>query len=105
MKVPGSPTLNFNFKEMDINETMEPVSLPDNSFAPLDAEITDKESIFFWDMTPCSALSGTRRFGGTYRLHLQGRRIFQESSEQASGKPTHYTASYPRRRYSSKPTL
>jgi hypothetical protein len=31
------------------------------------------KSIFFWDMTPCSALSGTRRFGGTYRLHLQGR--------------------------------
>jgi hypothetical protein len=28
------------------------------------------KSIFFWDMTPCSALSGTRRFGGTYRLHL-----------------------------------
>jgi hypothetical protein len=22
------------------------------------------KSIFFWDMTPCSALSGTRRFGG-----------------------------------------
>jgi hypothetical protein len=37
-------------------------------------------------MTPCSALSGTRRFGGTYRLHLQGRRIVQQSSEQASGK-------------------
>jgi hypothetical protein len=33
------------------------------------------KSIFFWDMTPCSALSGTRRFGGTYRLHLQGCRI------------------------------
>jgi hypothetical protein len=29
-------------------------------------------------MTPCSALSGTRRFGGTYRLHLQGRRIVQQ---------------------------
>jgi hypothetical protein len=39
------------------------------------------KSIFFWDMTPCSALSGTRRFGGTYRLHLQGRRIIQQSSE------------------------
>jgi hypothetical protein len=36
-------------------------------------------------MTPCSALSGTLRFGGTYRLHLQGRRIVQQSSEQASG--------------------
>jgi hypothetical protein len=37
-------------------------------------------------MTPCSALSGTRRFGGTYRLHLQSCRIVQRSSEQASGK-------------------
>jgi hypothetical protein len=39
-------------------------------------------------MTPCSALSGTRRFGGTYRLQLQGWRIVQRSSEQASGKRT-----------------
>jgi hypothetical protein len=33
-----------------------------------------KKSIIFWDMTPCSPLSVNRRFGGTYRLHLQGRR-------------------------------
>jgi hypothetical protein len=32
------------------------------------------KSIIFWDMTPCSPLSANRRFGGTYRLHLQGRR-------------------------------
>jgi hypothetical protein len=32
------------------------------------------KSIFFWDMTPCSLLSFNRRFGGTYHLHLQGRR-------------------------------
>jgi hypothetical protein len=38
------------------------------------------KSIFFWDMTPCSALSGTRRFGGTYRLHLQGCRIVSEAA-------------------------
>jgi hypothetical protein len=30
------------------------------------------KSIIFWDMTPCSPLSFKRRFGGTYRLHLQG---------------------------------
>jgi hypothetical protein len=29
-------------------------------------------SIIFWDMTPCSPLSFKHRFGGTYRLHLQG---------------------------------
>jgi hypothetical protein len=39
------------------------------------------KSIFFWDMTSCSVLSGTRRFGGTYRLHLQGRRIVQRFAE------------------------
>jgi hypothetical protein len=31
------------------------------------------KSIIFWDMTPCSPLSVNRRFGGTYRLFLQGR--------------------------------
>jgi hypothetical protein len=32
------------------------------------------KSIIFWDITPCSPLSFNRRFGGTYRLYLQGRR-------------------------------
>jgi hypothetical protein len=32
------------------------------------------KSIIFWDMTPCSPFSFNRRFGGTYRLHPQGRR-------------------------------
>jgi hypothetical protein len=32
------------------------------------------KSIIFWDMTLYSPLSFNRRFGGTYRLHLQGRR-------------------------------
>jgi hypothetical protein len=32
------------------------------------------KSIIFWDMTPSSLLSFNRRFGGTYRLHLQGQR-------------------------------
>jgi hypothetical protein len=32
------------------------------------------KSITFWDVTPCSLLSCNRRSGGTYRLHLQGRR-------------------------------
>jgi hypothetical protein len=37
------------------------------------------KSIIFWDATPCSLLNCNRRFGGTYRLHLQGqRRWFQE---------------------------
>jgi hypothetical protein len=32
------------------------------------------KSTIFWDITPCSPLSVNRRFGGTYRLHLQGRK-------------------------------
>jgi hypothetical protein len=32
------------------------------------------KSIILWDMPPCSPLSFNRRFGRTYRLHLQGRR-------------------------------
>jgi hypothetical protein len=41
------------------------------------------KSIVFWDMTPCSPLSCTRRFGGTYRLHLQDRRI-SSANQRAS---------------------
>jgi hypothetical protein len=32
------------------------------------------KSINLWDITPCSPLSVNRRFGGSYLLHLQGRR-------------------------------
>jgi hypothetical protein len=30
------------------------------------------KSSIFWDITPCTPLKVNRRFGGTYRLHLQG---------------------------------
>jgi hypothetical protein len=32
------------------------------------------KSIIFWDITPCSLLIVNRRFGGTYCLHIHGRR-------------------------------
>jgi hypothetical protein len=32
------------------------------------------KSSIFWDITPCSSLKDNRHFGGTYRLHLHGRR-------------------------------
>jgi hypothetical protein len=32
------------------------------------------KSVNFWDITPCSPLKVSRRFGGTYRLYLEGRR-------------------------------
>jgi hypothetical protein len=35
--------------------------------------VTMKNAIF-WDMTPCTSCMN-RRFGGMYRLHLQGRKI------------------------------
>jgi hypothetical protein len=35
------------------------------------------KSPLFWDIRPCSPLKDNRRFGTTYRLHLQGRRISQ----------------------------
>jgi hypothetical protein len=38
----------------------------------------DMNSTIFWGVTPCSLLKVSWRFGGTYRLHLQG-----ESSWQA----------------------
>jgi hypothetical protein len=31
------------------------------------------KSTIFWVITPCSPLKVNPRFGGTYRLHLQGR--------------------------------
>jgi hypothetical protein len=50
------------------------------------------KSIVFWDMTPCSPLSFNRRFGGTYRLHLQGRRnrFSKPASKQAAGGCTYF---------------
>jgi hypothetical protein len=35
----------------------------------------------FWDITPCSTLKANRRFGATYSLHLQGRRISRATNE------------------------
>jgi hypothetical protein len=35
------------------------------------------KSSSFWDITPCSPLKVSRRFGGKHRLYLQDRRIKQ----------------------------
>jgi hypothetical protein len=88
------------------------------------------KSTIFWDITLCSPLNVNRRFGGTYRLHLQGRRISWARNQQSSAchllsywfltrlilRPwrwrryippkrrltfNDYTALYPRRQYSS----
>jgi hypothetical protein len=43
------------------------------------------KSCIFWDVTPCSPLKLNRRFGGTCRLHLQGRRISQARNQREAG--------------------
>jgi hypothetical protein len=36
----------------------------------------------FWDITPGSPMKANRRFGGIYRLHLQGRRISRARNQR-----------------------
>jgi hypothetical protein len=44
---------------------------------------TEKKAVF-WDVAPCSS-GVNRRFGGTYRLHLQGiRESIRKSAREAS---------------------
>jgi hypothetical protein len=38
----------------------------------------------FWDITQCSPLKVNRRFGGIYRLHLQGRRMSRARNRRKS---------------------
>jgi hypothetical protein len=50
--------------------------------------------VFFWGITPRSPLNVNRRFGGTCRLHLQGRRISQARNQcEAGGKQMEATCS------------
>jgi hypothetical protein len=53
----------------------------------------------FWDVAPCRSCVN-RRFGGTYRLHLQDRKIRERGTSSRRWKQI-YTAPHPRRRYSS----
>jgi hypothetical protein len=39
-----------------------------------------------WDILPCSPLKVHRIFGGTYRLHLQGRRRREGRKQYEAGK-------------------
>jgi hypothetical protein len=51
----------------------------------------------FWDVVPCRSCVN-RRFGGTYRFHLQGTKIRERGNV---GSHKIYTVPYPRRRHSS----
>jgi hypothetical protein len=57
---------------------MLPSSGSENKPSKETATANSLKSIIFWDVTPCNLLICNRRFGGTYRLHLQGRREFQQ---------------------------
>jgi hypothetical protein len=58
------------------------------------------KSIIFWDVTPCNLLSCKRRFGGTYGLHLQGRRNNFSKNQQAFCLPPAYVLVLPKIIYS-----
>jgi hypothetical protein len=47
--------------------------------------LLDLKSSIFWDITTCSPLKANRRFGGTCRFHLQGRRRCQERNQPEAG--------------------
>lgn len=38
----------------------------------------------YWDIPPCTPLKNKIRFGGTFRLRFQGRRINQEEASETS---------------------
>jgi hypothetical protein len=42
------------------------------------------KSSTFWDIMQCNQLKVNRCFGGTYRLHLQGRRISRTRNQSES---------------------
>jgi hypothetical protein len=42
-------------------------------------------SFVFWDIMPCSSVTVNWHFGGTYRLHFQGRRVSQGSNQHEVG--------------------
>jgi hypothetical protein len=44
------------------------------SFASVQLESLNKKTSAFWCVTLCSPVNVNRRFGGTYSLHLQGRK-------------------------------
>jgi hypothetical protein len=56
-----------------------------------------KSTIIFWDITPCSLLKGSRRFGGSCRLQLQGRICRARYQRESRWQADDYTALYPRR--------
>jgi hypothetical protein len=47
-------------------------------------KLINRGDYYLWDITPCSPLKVKRRFGRTYRLHLQVRRISRARNQRES---------------------
>jgi hypothetical protein len=80
---PSSPVLHYRQSSLAIagyEVLVAVVTKCTVGFEVLTAAVT--ESSIFWDITQCSTLKVNRRFGGTCRLHLQGRRIRQARNQR-----------------------
>jgi hypothetical protein len=57
--------------------------------------VVTMKNIVFWDVGPCRSCKINRRFGGTYRLHLQGRKIRElgTSMSRQQQMSVHFTGS------------
>jgi hypothetical protein len=113
-RLPHPPWPNYSRKIKWIIQIMKIFTfLPPVGFEVFTAVVM--KSIIFWDVKPCSPLSVARRFGGTRRLHLptcllagfywtyffypeDGGDMFLRN---ACWNSIDYTASYPKRWYSS----
>jgi hypothetical protein len=66
--------------------------------------ILTKKNAVFWDVAQCKSCVN-RRVGGTYRLHLQGRKVSERGTSMSRwlqiAAHKIYTAPHPRRRHSS----
>jgi hypothetical protein len=64
-----------------------PVLLLRNNFVEFEVlTAVVMKSTNFWDITPCSLLSVKWRFGGIYRLHLQGRKHINSAKNQGESR-------------------
>jgi hypothetical protein len=80
--VDSSPLRGAGFLEVVCASKKEKKIMPLLRFDVLTAVIMKK--FIFWDITPCSPLKVKRRFGETYRIHCQGRRISQAKYERGN---------------------
>jgi hypothetical protein len=67
----GWCALNLTHMSQDVDQWRSVVNTAMNVGFEVLATVVTKINIF-WDIMPCSLFKIHRRFGGTYRLHLQG---------------------------------